>query len=86
MDSYCAETGNLLRGVISGNPDFVLDCIDNIDSKVRTPQHTPPDINTIDSDASTQIELLVYCHQNKLPVFSALGAAAKSDPSRIQVR
>ncbi|GAA5898531.1 hypothetical protein JCM6882_007808 [Rhodosporidiobolus microsporus] len=50
--------------LLQGNPDYVIDCIDNIDSKV---------------------DLLVYCAKNKIPVFSALGAAAKSDPSRIQV-
>jgi hypothetical protein len=33
----------------------------------------------------SQVDLLVYCRKNNLPVFSALGAAAKSDPSRIQV-
>ncbi|POY73230.1 hypothetical protein BMF94_3563 [Rhodotorula taiwanensis] len=50
--------------LLDGNPDYVIDCIDNIDSKV---------------------DLLAYCHQRKIPVFSSLGAAAKSDPSRIQV-
>ncbi|KWU44767.1 hypothetical protein RHOSPDRAFT_17417 [Rhodotorula sp. JG-1b] len=48
----------------TGNPDYVIDCIDNIDSKV---------------------DLLAYCCQRNIPVFSALGAAAKADPSRIQV-
>lgn len=48
----------------TGNPDYVIDCIDNIDSKV---------------------ELLAYCHSHKIPVFSSLGAGAKSDPSRIQI-
>ena len=43
-------------------PTFVLDCIDNIDSKV---------------------ELLRYCHQNKIPVISSMGAGCKSDPTRI---
>ncbi|GAA5933201.1 hypothetical protein JCM1841_002706 [Sporobolomyces salmonicolor] len=50
--------------LLEGTPDYVIDCIDNIDSKV---------------------DLLAYCSKNGLPVFSALGAAAKSDPSRIQV-
>ncbi|GAA6028676.1 hypothetical protein JCM8097_007342 [Rhodosporidiobolus ruineniae] len=54
------KAGDLLEG----NPDYVIDCIDNIDTKV---------------------DLLAYCCKNDLPVFSALGAAAKSDPSRIQV-
>ena len=43
-------------------PDFIIDAIDNIDSKVA---------------------LLEYCHKNKLPVISAMGAGCKSDPTRI---
>jgi tRNA A37 threonylcarbamoyladenosine dehydratase len=45
-------------------PDFVVDAIDNIDSKV---------------------ELLKYCHDNKIPVISSMGAGCKSDPTRIVV-
>ncbi|KAI9172345.1 tRNA threonylcarbamoyladenosine dehydratase [Paramyrothecium foliicola] len=45
-------------------PDFVLDAIDNIETKVA---------------------LLAYCHKNKLPVISSMGAACKSDPTRIVV-
>ncbi|KAI9610851.1 hypothetical protein H4Q26_008693 [Puccinia striiformis f. sp. tritici PST-130] len=47
-----------------GNPDWVLDCIDNI---------------------TTKVDLLTYCKKNDLKVFSALGAASKADPSRIQI-
>ncbi|GAA5956969.1 hypothetical protein JCM3765_006655 [Sporobolomyces pararoseus] len=50
--------------LLEGNPDYVIDCIDNIDSKV---------------------DLLAYCVKSGIKVFSALGAGAKSDPSRIQV-
>ena len=50
--------------LLEGQPDYVVDCIDNIDSKV---------------------DLLAFCCKNGLPVFSSLGAACKSDPSRIQV-
>lgn len=50
--------------LLEGKPDYVVDCIDNIDSKV---------------------DLLAFCCKNDLPVFSSLGAACKSDPSRIQV-
>ena len=50
--------------LLEGQPDYVVDCIDNIDSKV---------------------DLLAYCCKNGLPVFASLGAACKSDPSRIQV-
>lgn len=45
-------------------PDFIVDAIDNIDTKV---------------------ELLKYCHDNSLPVISAMGAGCKSDPTRIIV-
>ncbi|KAG5923318.1 hypothetical protein E4U42_004991 [Claviceps africana] len=45
-------------------PDFVVDAIDNIETKV---------------------ELLRYCHENKVPVISAMGAGCKSDPTRIVV-
>ncbi|KAK4162028.1 hypothetical protein QBC43DRAFT_90173 [Cladorrhinum sp. PSN259] len=45
-------------------PDFVIDAIDNIESKV---------------------ELLKYCHDNRLPVISAMGAGTKSDPTRVMV-
>ncbi|GAA5991000.1 hypothetical protein JCM10908_006494 [Rhodotorula pacifica] len=55
---------HLADELLEGNPDYVIDCIDNIDSKV---------------------DLLAYCRQRNIPVFSALGAAAKADPSRIQV-
>ncbi|KAG6014392.1 hypothetical protein E4U43_006578 [Claviceps pusilla] len=45
-------------------PDFIVDAIDNIETKV---------------------DLLKYCHENKLPVISAMGAGCKSDPTRIVV-
>ncbi|PLW22862.1 hypothetical protein PCASD_16218 [Puccinia coronata f. sp. avenae] len=50
--------------LLEGNPDWVLDCIDNI---------------------TTKVDLLTYCKKNDLKVFSALGAASKADPSRIQI-
>lgn len=43
-------------------PDYIVDAIDNIDSKVA---------------------LLEYCHKNKLPVISSMGAGCKSDPTRV---
>ena len=46
------------------SPDYILDAIDNIDSKV---------------------DLLFYCHQNRLPIVSSMGAGCKSDPTRIIV-
>lgn len=50
--------------LLSGNPDFIIDAIDNIDTK---------------------IDLLKYCHDNKLPILSSMGAGAKADPSRVQM-
>ena len=44
--------------------DFVIDCIDNIGSKV---------------------ELLRHCYSNSIPVISSMGAACKSDPTRVVV-
>ena len=45
-------------------PDYIIDCIDNIETK---------------------IELLTYCYQNELPVISSMGAACKSDATRINI-
>ncbi|TDZ61963.1 tRNA threonylcarbamoyladenosine dehydratase [Colletotrichum sidae] len=45
-------------------PDYVVDAIDNIDTKVA---------------------LLKYCHDNKIPVISSMGAGAKGDPTRVNV-
>lgn len=45
-------------------PTFVIDAIDNIESKVA---------------------LLHYCHKNKIPVISSMGAGCKSDPTRVFV-
>ncbi|KAK7042380.1 ubiquitin-protein ligase molybdopterin-converting factor [Favolaschia claudopus] len=53
------EGGKLLDGA-----DWVVDAIDNIQTKV---------------------DLLKYCHDNNLNVFSSMGAGAKSDPTRIQI-
>ncbi|EGG03025.1 uncharacterized protein MELLADRAFT_44716 [Melampsora larici-populina 98AG31] len=44
--------------------DWVLDCIDNI---------------------TTKLDLLTFCKTNQIKVISSLGAASKSDPSRIQI-
>lgn len=77
VDQFTLEAAPRL---LAGAPDWVLDCIDNIDTKV---------------------ELLKYCKDNAIPVrglsspagrdadvlqiMSALGAASKADPSRIQL-
>ncbi|KAL8278796.1 hypothetical protein RQP46_008865 [Phenoliferia psychrophenolica] len=62
IELFGKDTADELLG---GNPDYVIDCIDNIESKV---------------------DLLAYCHSHKIPVFSSLGAGAKSDASMIQIR
>ncbi|KAK4245600.1 hypothetical protein C7999DRAFT_42883 [Corynascus novoguineensis] len=62
-----AAAGSLLEGWEGDQrrrPDFVIDAIDNIESKV---------------------ELLKYCHDEGLPVISAMGAGTKSDPTRVMV-
>ena len=56
--------GRLLEGWEGRRPDFVIDAIDHIGSKV---------------------ELLKYCHDEGLPVISAMGAGTKSDPTRVMV-
>ncbi|KAH6910672.1 ubiquitin-protein ligase molybdopterin-converting factor [Coprinopsis sp. MPI-PUGE-AT-0042] len=53
------EGGKLLEGY-----DWVVDAIDNIQTKV---------------------DLLKYCYDNGIKVFSSMGAGAKSDPTRIQI-
>lgn len=45
-------------------PDYIVDAIDNIESKVA---------------------LLEFCHKNKLPVISSMGAGCKSDPTRLYI-
>lgn len=44
--------------------DYVIDCIDNIDTK---------------------IELLEYCYNNKIKCISSMGAACKSDSTRVNI-
>ncbi|KAF6751679.1 ubiquitin-protein ligase molybdopterin-converting factor [Ephemerocybe angulata] len=53
------DGGDLLEGY-----DWVVDAIDNIQTKV---------------------DLLKYCHDNSIKVFSSMGAGAKCDPTRIQI-
>lgn len=50
--------------LLDGSPDWVIDCIDNI---------------------QTKSDLLTYCHNKGINVFSAMGAGGKCDPSRIQI-
>ncbi|KAH8829223.1 ubiquitin-protein ligase molybdopterin-converting factor [Flagelloscypha sp. PMI_526] len=41
-------------------------------------------VDAIDN-ISTKVDLLKYCHQNEIKVFSSMGAGAKCDPTRIQI-
>ncbi|KDR77066.1 hypothetical protein GALMADRAFT_1327319 [Galerina marginata CBS 339.88] len=51
-------------GLLLADADWVIDAIDNIQTKV---------------------DLLKYCHDNKIKIFSSMGAGAKCDPTRIQI-
>jgi tRNA A37 threonylcarbamoyladenosine dehydratase len=50
--------------LLAGSPDFVLDCID---------------------DVNTKAELLAYCLQHHLPVFTSMGAGGKADPTKLRI-
>ncbi len=50
--------------ILSGNPQYVLDCID---------------------DVTTKAELLAECHKRGLKVVSSMGAALRSDPTRLHI-
>lgn len=55
----------LLRTMEDGSkPGYIVDCIDNIDTK---------------------IDLLTFCYKNDIPVISSMGAACKSDATRINI-
>ncbi|KAK0223658.1 hypothetical protein IW262DRAFT_845662 [Armillaria fumosa] len=41
-------------------------------------------IDAIDN-ITTKVDLLKYCHDNKIKVFSSMGAGAKCDPTRVQI-
>lgn len=50
--------------LLQGGPTFVVDCIDNIDTKV---------------------DLLTFAKEHDLKIISSMGAACKSDPTRINI-
>ena len=60
--SEASEQDQLSPWTDGHKPDYVIDAIDNIESKVA---------------------LLRYCHQQKIPVISSMGAGCKSDPTRV---
>ena len=63
IELFSADKANDQLGLPGGRrPDYIVDAIDNVDSKVA---------------------LLQYCHKHSLPVISAMGAACKSDPTRV---
>ncbi|KAJ7303600.1 ubiquitin-protein ligase molybdopterin-converting factor [Mycena albidolilacea] len=41
-------------------------------------------VDAIDN-IQTKVDLLKYCHENGIKVFSSMGAGAKSDPTRVQI-
>ncbi|KAI0786980.1 ubiquitin-protein ligase molybdopterin-converting factor [Abortiporus biennis] len=41
-------------------------------------------IDAIDN-ITTKVDLLKYCHDHKIKVFSSMGAGAKNDPTRVQI-
>ena len=59
-------------------------------------EHESPHYVTLNSDEwlllidaidniSTKVDLLRYCHEHKIKVFSSMGSGLKSDPTRIQI-
>ncbi|AOA62847.1 tRNA threonylcarbamoyladenosine dehydratase [Komagataella phaffii CBS 7435] len=58
------DINNAQQLLLEGTPDYIVDCIDNIDTKV---------------------DLLSFCCERNLKVVSSMGAACKSDPTRINV-
>lgn len=55
---------NAERLLLNGSPTYIVDCIDNIDTKV---------------------DLLEFVYRKEIPIISSMGAACKSDPSRINI-
>ena len=62
LDSF--YTKNLNEQLFENKPDFVVDAIDTLRSK---------------------IELLEYCHQNKIPIISSLGAGNRIIPEALKI-
>ncbi len=52
------------NGCLSIHPDFVIDAIDTVDSKIA---------------------IYRWCKQNKIPFISSMGAARKTDPTKIKI-
>jgi tRNA A37 threonylcarbamoyladenosine dehydratase len=50
--------------LLEGNPDYVLDCID---------------------DVNTKAELIAYCVNKNIKVFTSMGAGAKADPTKLRI-
>ncbi|KAK4054979.1 hypothetical protein OIO90_003320 [Microbotryomycetes sp. JL221] len=80
--------------LLQGNPDYVIDAIDNIDTKVQLylnlRNSSQASIHSFISKRHSflknlQVDLISYCYRKQIKVFSSFGAGAKSDPSTIQV-
>ncbi|XP_024975450.1 tRNA threonylcarbamoyladenosine dehydratase 2 isoform X2 [Cynara cardunculus var. scolymus] len=67
--------------ILLGDPDFVLDCIDNIDTKGVHGNS----LCTLGRWGRVKVALLAACVRRGLKVLSATGAGARADPTRIRV-
>lgn len=53
----------------------------------KHPQFSTPGLRSDAIDnIGTKVDLLKYCHQKGIKVFASMGAGAKCDPTRIQIR
>jgi len=70
-------------------PECQIDAVEglfNYESAERYILEYKPDwvVDAIDN-LHTKVDLLAYCYENKIPVISACGSAAKCDPTRIRI-
>lgn len=70
------------------NPDIDIKCIDNfynnrLEQKLFT-NKTDFVIDAIDTLRS-KIELLAFCHKNKIPVITSMGAGNRKDPTQLYI-
>ncbi len=94
VEMFTAEKEEQL---LSGSPDFVLDAIDNIDTKVPFnfqghKQLSYPSrlsgrllIRHVARPQLTQAALIAGCKRRGIRVLACAGAGAKADPTRLRV-
>lgn len=80
---------SLKRFITLFSPDCEVDAVEalfNYESAKELLLDFRPDwvIDAIDN-LHTKADLIAFCHENKLPVISACGSAAKCDPTRIRI-